>query len=115
MNATMEIPARPRPPAPRRIVLHGGGQAWPELCGRPAVLIREWMAILGRLGEPRVALPDGVGQGARALQFLPSPRQIVVRCTGVRWTQRELAPFKAALADAAELAGATNVRAVVEF
>jgi len=49
------------------------------------------------------------------LQFSPRPAEVVVRCTGLAWTQRELAPFKAALADAARAAGATAVQAQVEF
>lgn len=115
MNAAIGMPMQPRLPAPRRIVLRGAGPAWQGLCGRPEQLLRRWQAILGRLGEPLHPLPDGVAQGGRALQFLPRPAEVVVRCTGLAWTQRELAPFKVALADAARAAGATAVQAQVEF
>lgn len=96
-------------------MVRGAGPPWPELCARPEQLIHHWAAILGRLGEPLVVLPDGVAQGARALQFSRAADHIRVRCTGVAWTQRELAPFKSALNDAAVLAGAARVEAAVEF
>ena len=109
------MPMLPLLPPPRRIVVRGAGEMWPDVCDRPEELLLEWTTILHRLGEPIVIILDGVAQGARALQFARDPHAVVVRCTGVAWTQRELAPFKLALANAVVAAGASFVEATIEF
>lgn len=100
---------------PRRVVLTGAGEAWPGLVDRPQQLLHDWHRILQRLGEAFAALPNGLAQVGRTLQFVFSRNAIVLVCTGTAWTQQELSVFKNALVEVIRARGAVQVRATVEF